>query len=68
MHRALEDSHGYQGSYASVNRMVNAIKKRQPEVTTVLDFKPGESAQIDFGKGPGIVDHNTGEVQRPGSL
>ena len=64
MHRALEDSHGYQGSYASVNRMVNAIKKRQPEVTTVLDFKPGESAQIDFGKGPEIVDHNTGEVQK----
>ena len=64
MYRALEDSHGYQGSYASVNRMVNAIKKRQPEVTTVLDFKPGESAQIDFGKGPEIIDHNTGEVQK----
>ena len=64
MHRALEDSHGYQGSYASVNRMVNAIKKCQPKVTTVLDFKPGESAQIDFGKGPEIVDHNTGEVQK----
>jgi len=64
MLRALEDSHGYRGSYASVNRMVNAIKKRQPEVTTVLDFKPGESAQIDFGKGPEIIDQNSGEVQK----
>ena len=40
MHRTLEESHGYRGSYASVIRMVNSIKKSSPEVTTVLDFKP----------------------------
>ena len=62
MHRALEESHGYRGSYASVNRMVNSIKKARPEVTTVLDFKHGESAQIDFGKSPEIIDQHTGEV------
>ena len=62
IHRALEESHGYRGSYSSVCRMVRAIKKSRPEITTVLDFKPGESAQIDFGKGPEIVDQSTGEA------
>jgi transposase len=31
------------------------------KVTTVLDFEPGEAAQVDFGKGPVIVDEHTGQ-------
>ena len=62
IHRALDESHAYTGSYSSVCRMVRSIKKSKPQITTVLDFKPGESAQIDFGKGPEIVDQDTGEV------
>jgi transposase len=64
IHRALEESHGYTGSYSSVCRMIRSIKKTTPTITTVLEFKPGESAQIDFGKGPEIIDHNTGEVMK----
>jgi hypothetical protein len=26
------------------------------------DFEPGEAAQVDFGKGPEIIDVKTGEV------
>ena len=64
IHRALEESHGYTGSYSSVCRLLRSIRKSNPQITTVLDFKPGESAQIDFGKGPGIVDQDTGEAMR----
>lgn len=64
IHRALTESHGYRGSYASVNRMIRRITAAAPVVTTVLDFEPGHTAQIDFGKGPEIIDHHTGEVQK----
>jgi transposase len=47
-----------------VCRLVRSIKKANPQITTVLDFKPGESAQIDFGKGPEIVDQDTGEAMK----
>jgi hypothetical protein len=47
-----------------VCRLVRSIKKANPQITTVLDFKPGESAQIDFGKGPEIIDQDTGEAMK----
>jgi len=31
-------------------------------VTTVLEFEPGEAAQVDFGKGPEVLDPRTGEL------
>ena len=33
----------------------------KPEVTCMLDFAPAEAAQVDFGKGPTIIDAYTGE-------
>lgn len=64
VHRILMDSHGYQGSYSSVHRMARSIKSTMPEITTVLDFDPGHTAQIDFGKGPEIIDTDSGELQK----
>ncbi len=64
IHRALAESHGYRGSYASVNRLIRRISATLPVVTTVLDFEPGHTAQIDFGKGPEVIDHHTGEIQK----
>jgi len=64
IHRVLCESHGYHGSYSSVHRMIRRIKADKPTVTTVLDFDPGHTAQIDFGKGPEIIDQYTGEVQK----
>lgn len=37
-------------------------KETHPEVTTILDFAPGDAAQVDFGSGPIIIDVFTGEV------
>ena len=42
---------------------MRSIKSVTPSLTTVLDFAPGDTAQVDFGKGPELVDQNTGEVQ-----
>ena len=64
VHRVLCESHGYRGSYSSVYRMMRSIKATTPVLTTVLDFAPGHTAQIDFGKGPEIIDQHTGEVQK----
>ena len=36
-------------------------KKDNPQATTVLEFDPGEAAQVDFGSGPKIIDVFTGE-------
>jgi transposase len=64
VHRVLTESHGYTGSYSSVYRMMRGIKATTPVLTTVLDFAPGDTAQVDFGKGPEIIDQHTGEVQK----
>lgn len=62
IHQALQRKYGYQGSYSAVRRFLRGLRERSPNVTTVLEFAPGEAAQVDFGKGPEIVDVHTGEV------
>jgi transposase len=62
IHRALVHKYGFEGSYSSVRRFLAQYKDAHPEVTTILDFTPGEAAQVDFGSGPDIIDVSTGEV------
>lgn len=62
IHAALVRKYGFQGSYSSVRRFLAQYKTDNPEVTTILDFDPGEAAQVDFGKGPQIIDVFTGEI------
>ena len=38
------------------------MKEKSIEVTTILDFKPGECAQVDFGAGPKLMNEVTGEI------
>lgn len=64
IHRALVEQFGFSGSYSSVRRMTQKLKSRHPNVTCILDFAPGEAAQVDFGKGPTIKDAFTDEVVR----
>jgi len=61
MHAALQRQYGFTGAYNAVQRLVKSIKDKAVEVTTILEFKPGECAQVDFGAGPKIVDEKTGE-------
>lgn len=62
IHQALVRNYGFEGSYSSVRRFLTQLKETHPEVTTILDFAPGEAAQVDFGSGPQIIDVFTGEV------
>jgi transposase len=64
IHQALVRQHGFVGSYYAVHRFVKALGQRQPKATVHLDFSPGEAAQIDFGRGPDIVDVQSGELIR----
>jgi transposase len=63
IHAALKRQYGFKGSYESVIRFVRKIKsKMSVPVTTILDFKPGECAQVDFGAGPKFYNEKTGEI------
>ena len=61
IHQALVRSYHFQGSYSSVRRLLQKIANNAPQATVMLDFEPGEMAQVDFGSGPKIIDTATGE-------
>jgi transposase len=62
IYQALVDQFGFPGSYSSVRRKVRKIRAKTPKASCVLDFAPGEAAQVDFGTGSTIIDVFTGEV------
>ena len=62
IHQTLVEQFGFQGSYSSVRRLAQRLSKDYPRVSCILDFAPGEAAQVDFGKGPTITDVFTGEI------
>jgi transposase len=64
IHAALKRNHGYTGSYSAVRRFLQGLEQATPKATVILDFAPGEAAQVDFGAGPLIVDARTGELQK----
>ena len=64
IHQALMRKYGFAGAYNSVQRLVQKIKDSEVKGSTVLDFAPGESAQVDFGFGPVITDVYSGESFR----
>ena len=49
IHQTLVDQFGFVGSYSSVRRLVQRLQLHQPKATCMLDFAPGEAAQVDFG-------------------
>lgn len=60
--QALVRKHAFEGSYSSLRRFLQSINKDNRKATVILGFEPGEAAQVDFGKGPEILDANTGEL------
>lgn len=64
IHQALVDKYGFTGSYWSVNRYLKVLSQTTPVPTTVIEFVPGDAAQVDFGAGPLIVDTRTGELRK----
>lgn len=62
IHQALVNRFGFAGGYSSVRRYLKKLRKDHPQATCLLEFEPGEAAQVDFGQGPTITDVWTGEV------
>lgn len=66
IYRALIRKHGFAGSYDSVKRYLGHLKLKIAKLSAsmILSFEPAEAAQVDFGKGPDIIDQLTGEAHK----
>lgn len=63
IHRTLQEKYSYEGSYSAVRRHIQKLKRSEaPDATVMLDYKPGDIAQVDFGAAPVITDVFTGEI------
>lgn len=62
IHAALQREYGYGGSYFPIQRFIKTLKNKSVEATMILEFKPGDCAQVDFGAGPKLLDEITGEI------
>ena len=64
VYQDLVDQHGFTHQYNSVKRFVATLKARAPERFDVLEFPPGEEAQVDYGQGA-PTRTASGRLQRP---
>jgi transposase len=60
----LVERHGFAQRYGSVKRFVAKLKAREPERFDVLEFAPGEEAQVDYGEGA-LTLVKDGRYRRP---
>ena len=61
----LVDGHGFTGGYQSVQRFVRKLRGAvSPEARVIIETKPGEECQVDFGTGPMVRDPDTGKYRR----
>lgn len=64
VYQDLVEAHGFLHHYNSVKRFVARLKTRAPDRFDVLEFLPGEEAQVDYGQG--APTRTTGEkYKRP---
>jgi len=64
VYQDLVEAHGFLHHYNSVKRFVARLKRRVPERFDVLEFPPGEEAQVDFGQGAPTCKAD-GKYKRP---
>ncbi len=64
IYQDLVEVHGFSHSYNSVKRFVAKIRAREPERFDVLEFLPGEEAQVDYGQGA-LTRRKATHYQRP---
>jgi transposase len=62
----LVDQHGFTGSYESVKRFVRKLRGPvSSEARAIIETRPGEECQVDYGTGPMVRDPDTGKYRRP---
>ena len=64
IYQDLVERHGFAHRYNSVKRFVAKLKARAPERFDVLEFLPGEEAQVDYGEGAASLDAR-GKYRKP---
>ena len=64
IYQDLVETRGFTHRYNSVKRFVAKLRAREPERFDVLEFLPGEEAQVDFGQGAPTLYKN-GRYKRP---
>ncbi len=60
----LVEQFAFTYKYNSVKRFVRVLKHREPQRFDVLEFLPGEEAQVDYGQGALTAD-KPGKYKRP---
>jgi transposase len=61
----LVDRHGFAGGYQSVKRFVRALRGvTSPEARVIIETRPGEECQVDYGTGPMVRDPDSGKYRR----
>ena len=58
IYQDLVETRGFTHRYNSVKRFVGKLRAREPERFDVLEFEPGEEAQVDFGRGAPTLYRN----------
>jgi transposase len=64
IYQDLVEMHGFTHRYNSVKRFVHGLRARDPERFDVLEFLPGEEAQVDYGEGA-LTRQPNGKHRRP---
>ena len=64
IYQDLKAEHAFSGSYWSVRRFVAKLQEKTELPVRRLETPPGEEAQVDFGTGAPIIDHE-GKRRRP---
>lgn len=65
IYQDLVEKYGFAHKYNSVKRFVRGLKRREPERFDVLEFLPGEEAQVDYGQGAPTLHPSTGKYRKP---
>jgi transposase len=53
----LVGRHGFTGGYQSVKRFVRKLRGTvSPEARVIIETRPGEECQVDYGTGPMVRD------------
>lgn len=64
IYQDLVELHGFGHRYNSVKRFVRVLRSREPERFDVLEYRPAEEAQVDYGQGAPTRAMN-GKYRRP---
>ena len=61
----LVDGHGFTDGYQSVRRFVRGLREAgSPEARVIIETRPGEECQVDYGTGPMVRDPDSGKYRR----